>query len=302
MKLRAIVVVGLLGLVACGGETVGEEPTEPTTVASTATTSVATTSMPSSVATTATTTSLPPVTVWVPDPDGPALLVPDIQRRLAHDPGAFTQGLAFRDGLFYESTGQYGESTVRIVDAATGEIVRSRALDDRYFGEGLEVVDGRIVQLTWREEIAFIWDAQTLEPLGTYPYEGEGWGLCARQGTFVMSDGSSVLTLRDLDTFEPVGTMDVRFRGEAVPFLNELECTDRWIYANVWQSNIIVVIDPDTGVVRARVSAAELASQLSSTEGIDVLNGIAHDPEANLYYLTGKYWPEIFEVVLVAAD
>jgi len=238
----------------------------------------------------------------VPDPDAPTALVPEVRERLAHDPSAFTQGLAYRDGLFYESTGQYGESTVRIVDAATGDVVRSRTLDDRYFGEGLELVGERLVQLTWREETAFIWDAETLDPLGTYTYEGEGWGLCARPDAFVMSNGTSRLTLRDLDTFEPIGAIEVRFRGEPVEFLNELECTDLWIYANVWQSNIIVVIDPQTGFVRARIHAAELASQLSSTEGIDVLNGIAHDPMANVFFLTGKYWPNLFEVVLVQRD
>lgn len=231
--------------------------------------------------------------------NGPARLVARIEEVLPHDPDAFTQGLVLRDGLFYESTGLYGQSTVRIVDPATGQVLSSVMLGEEYFGEGLEVVDDRIVQLTWREETAFVWDKKTLEPLGTYDYEGEGWGLCARDGQFFMSDGTSRLTVRDLESFEVIDTIDVRFEGEPVEFLNELECTESAIYANVWQSNTIVVIDPGTGFVVASIDATALPALARSGGDIDVLNGIAYDGPTDNFYLTGKLWPQMFVVEFV---
>lgn len=215
---------------------------------------------------------------------------------LPHDSSAFTQGLVLHDRVFYESTGLYGSSTVRIVDPETGEVLASVSLDDRYFGEGLEVVGSRVVQLTWKEQTAFVWETGTLEPLGTYTYDGEGWGLCAFDDRFVMSDGSSTLTFRDLDSFEVTGTVEVVMSGEPVDKLNELECVGELVYANVWFSDEIMVIASDSGTVVARVDASSLRGELSSTEGIDVLNGIAHDPDHGIFYLTGKLWPDIFEV------
>ena len=221
---------------------------------------------------------------------------------LPHDPGAFTQGLALHDGRFYESTGLYGASTVRIVELATGNVVSSVALDDEYFGEGLEVVGDRIVQLTWKEETAFVWDTETLEPLGSYYYEGEGWGLCATVNHFVMSNGSSRLTFRDLETFDAVGGVDVLLAGEPVDNLNELECIEGLVYANVWMTDEIMVIAPESGQVVTRIDASSLRGELSSNEGIDVLNGIAYDPEREIFYLTGKLWPDIFEVHITSAS
>ena len=174
-------------------------------------------------------------------------------------------------------------------------------LPDEFFGEGLEVVGDRVVQLTWQSEVAFIWDAYTLEPLGTYSYEGEGWGLCAWEGVFYMSNGSSQLTVRDLDTFEIIDTIDVRFLGEPVENLNELECTASWVYANVWKSDEIVVIDPRTGFVIATILTDVLIDEVSDEEGIDVINGIAYDPATDAYFLTGKYWPDMFQVHLIPA-
>ena len=239
------------------------------------------------------------VIVSAPQDNEPLRLVARIEEVLPHDAGAFTQGLVLRDGLFYESTGLYGQSTVRIVDPATGQVLSSVVLGEEYFGEGLEVVDDRIVQLTWREETAFIWDKNTLEPLGTYNYEGEGWGLCARDGQFYMSDGTPRLTVRDLESFEVIDTIDVRFEGEPVEFLNELECTESAIYANVWQSTTIVVIDPGTGFVVASIDATALQVLARSGADIDVLNGIAYDAATDTFYLTGKLWPQMFVVEFV---
>ena len=224
---------------------------------------------------------------------------------LPHDPQAFTQGLALRGGLFYESTGLYGESTVRIVDPADGEVIASRALGEGYFGEGLEVVGDRIVQLTWREGTAFVWDAGTLAPLGRYAYEGEGWGLCAFEDRFVMSDGSSTLAVRDLETFELTGEeIPVRLAdGGPVEMLNELECVDdpvygELVYANIWLTDRIAAVDAATGLA-AEVDASALAGELppdSPADPNNVLNGIAYDPERGVFYLAGKRWPLIFEV------
>ena len=231
-----------------------------------------------------------------PNPGTPALPAITVLATLPHDAGAFTQGLVVRAGRFYESTGLYGRSTVRIVEPATGEVVSYVALGEEYFGEGLEVVGDRVVQLTWKEETAFIWDAGTLELLGSYSYEGEGWGLCALADRFVMSNGSSRLTFRDLETFGVIGGVDVLLDGEPVERLNELECVGDLVYANVWFSDEIVMIAPDSGRVVARVDASPLRAELSSSDGIDVLNGIAYDPDRRVFYLTGKLWPEIFEI------
>lgn len=236
----------------------------------------------------------PPATI----PAEPVSVEPVIVRAFPHDPAAFTQGLVLRDGVFYESTGLYGESTVRIVDPGTGRVIRSRSLGEEFFGEGLELVGDRLIQLTWKEGTAFVWDAETLAPLGTFSYDGEGWGLCAQEDRLVMSDGSSRLTFRDPATFEPVGRVEVLRAGEPVEWINELECVEGLVYANVWQTEEIVIIDPGTGKVVGQIDASSLLDRLGSTDGIDVLNGIAYDSGDRSFYLTGKLWPEIFQVVL----
>ncbi len=237
------------------------------------------------------------------DPAGVSIL-----RALPHDPQAFTQGLALRGGLFYESTGLYGRSTVRIVAPGTGEVIVSQALEDGYFGEGLEVVGDRVVQLTWLEGTAFVWDAETLAPLGRYTYEGQGWGLCAFEDRFVMSDGSSSLTVRDLETFEVKGgEIPVRTAaGEPVEMLNELECVGDpvygdLVYANIWLADRIAVIDAAGGLVVGMVDASALLGELPPdilADPDNVLNGIAYDPDRGVFYLGGKRWPLIFEVIL----
>ena len=245
-----------------------------------------------SIMTTGTTAAQPP------DENFSLTFTAQIDNVFPHDREAFTQGLALQDGLFYESTGIRGASTVRIVDPASGEVLASVDLPDEYFGEGLEVLGDRIVQLTWQSETAFIWDVHTLELLGTYSYEGEGWGLCVRDNQFYMSNGSSQLTVRDIETFEPVETINVRFRGEPVENLNELECTASEVYANVWKSDVIVVVDPGTGFVIGRVATDMLTAEVGEEDGIDVLNGIAYDPATDSFFLTGKYWPKVFQVHL----
>lgn len=227
-------------------------------------------------------------------------LVPEVVATIPHPTDAFTQGLEIHDGLFYESTGLYGQSQVRVFEADGTELA-SVAVDGDLFAEGLTRVADRLIQITWREETALVWDAETLEPLETFSYEGEGWGICLDGERLIMSDGTATLTLRDPNTFRRTGAVEVTLGGRPVERLNELECVGEHVMANVWLTDTIVIIDADTGEVAGVIDAAGLRDTLSSTEGIDVLNGIAVDPESGSLYLTGKLWPEIFEVELVPA-
>ena len=214
-----------------------------------------------------------------------------------HDATAFTQGLVLAGGALWESTGRYGESEIRRVDPATGEVPAAAPLDDDQFGEGLAMVDGRLVQLTWREEVALVWDPATLEEVGRFSYRGEGWGLCDDGDRLVMSDGSAELTFRDRETFAAASAVEVTFDGAPVERLNELECVDGLVFANVWKTAEIVVIEPTTGEVTAVIDAGPLLP-----EGLDsdaVLNGIAHDAERASFLVTGKLWPVLYEVRFV---
>jgi glutamine cyclotransferase len=228
-------------------------------------------------------------------------LVPDVLATYPHDPEAFTQGLLWEQGRLFESTGLYGASTLREVVPETGEVVRSVELEARYFGEGLALVEDRLIQLTWQEETAFVYDLATFERVGTFSYEGEGWGLCFDGEVLYMSDGSATLTRRDPETFEVVGTVDVTLRGEPVALLNELECAQGSVYANVFTTNVIVRIDPASGQVRGVIDASALlrAEERARLTRDAVLNGIAYNPEADTFYLTGKLWPKLFEVRFV---
>ena len=215
-----------------------------------------------------------------------------------HDPAAYTQGLLWRDGFLLESTGQYGQSSVRRVELETGEVVESRELPPEMFGEGLAMVEDRLIQLTWREGEAVIWGYPKLDEIGRLSYEGEGWGLCFDGKLLVMSDGSSRLTLRDPDTFEIVRRISVQMEDGSVGRLNELECVDGAIYANVYTTDWIVRIDSESGRVEALIDASGLLSA-TDRQGVDVLNGIAYDPRAEIFYLTGKLWPKLFAVRFV---
>ena len=215
-----------------------------------------------------------------------------------HDPRAYTQGLLWQDGSLYESTGQYGQSSIRRVDRETGEVLASRSLPSEMFGEGLASVGDRLLQLTWREGEALVWARQELEEIGRHRYDGEGWGLCFDGRNLVMSDGSSVLTLRDPTTFEVVRQLKVTMGDGAVGRLNELECVDGAVYANVYTTDWIVRVDSANGEVEALIDASGLLTA-QERRGADVLNGIAHDPETDLFYLTGKLWPRLFAVRFV---
>lgn len=217
-----------------------------------------------------------------------------------HDPGAFTQGLVLDGGVLYESTGRYGESTLRQVDVESGEVVRQVDLADDRFGEGLALVGDRLVQLTWQAGEAYVYDVESLELAEQWAYDGEGWGLCEDDGELWMSDGSSTLTRRDASTFATTAKVEVTRSGEPVDRLNELECVGGRVYANVWMTDEIVVIDPRSGAVVEVIDASGLLPAGDRTGlGPDaVLNGIAHDPSDGTFLLTGKLWPHLFRVRL----
>lgn len=236
----------------------------------------------------------------------PADLILDweVVSRRAHDPEAYTQGLLLDEhGALFESTGRYGHSTLREVDGRTGVVLRSTELADEYFGEGLALVDGRFIQLTYRSGIAQVRDAATFELLDQYAYDGEGWGLCYDGERLLMSDGSDTLTFRDPATFDIVGSVEVTLSGAPLDALNELECVDGSVWANVYRTDRIVRIDPASGIVDGVLDLTGIIdpAPTDSTRGA-VLNGIAYDPRADTFLVTGKYWPELIEIRVEDGD
>lgn len=224
--------------------------------------------------------------------------VPEVVQALPHDRDAFTQGLLYADGRFFESTGRYGLSDLREVDPATGRVIRSRPLDARFFAEGLALVDDRLIQLTYREGTAFVYDRETFEEIGRFSYAGEGWGLCYDGRSLWMSDGSSSLQRRDPTTFALLGRLDVRRDGRPLARLNELACVGEHVVANVWQTNELVRIATADGRVDAVIDATGLVPDDARVRADRdaVLNGVAHDPATGRWWLTGKLWPVLYEV------
>ncbi|OGI61478.1 MAG: glutamine cyclotransferase [Candidatus Muproteobacteria bacterium RBG_16_60_9] len=223
----------------------------------------------------------------------------DVVNTWPHDPNAYTQGLTVKDGVLYESTGRYGASSLRIVDLATGRIEKSVNLPAKYFGEGIAVLGDRLFQLTWREHIGFIYDRHTLARLGEFSYDGEGWGLTTDGRSLILSDGTDRLRFLDAQSFRVHRTLKVRDRGEPLRNLNELELVNGEILANVWQSNAIARIDPDTGQVRGWI---DLRGLLNVDTADAVLNGIAYDEARDRLFVTGKLWPALFQIRLRQPD
>lgn len=240
-----------------------------------------------------------------PTKDGERLEVEQLTVRILaaypHDPTAFTQGLVWDGGLLYESTGLYGRSTVRRVDPGDGRILEKTVLDPNLFGEGLALAGGRLIQLTWKAGIALVYDLATLRDIDQFGYNGEGWGLASDGKRLAMSNGSSLLTFRDPSDFRWLSTLEVRLAGEPLDRLNELEFAGGQLYANVWGENRIVRVDPESGRVTAVIDAAGLLKP-QEARMVDVLNGIAYDPASETFWLTGKFWPQIFQVVFVPKE
>ena len=220
-----------------------------------------------------------------------------IVRVYPHDPNAFTQGLQYVDGVLYEGTGLNGRSSIRKVKLDTGEVLQRRDVPAQHFGEGITVWKSTLIELTWKSEMAFVYDATTLEPRRTFQYTGEGWGLTHDAANLIMSDGSDRLRYLDPATFVERRRIQVTSDGIAIRNLNELEYVKGEIYANVWQTDDIARIAPDGRVVgwidlRGLLTAAERAS-------VDVLNGIAYEESRDRLFVTGKLWPKLFEIKLV---
>lgn len=217
-----------------------------------------------------------------------------------HDEEAFTQGLEFHNSVLYESTGLYGESDMRIVEPETGDVLRLDPLPERVFGEGATIVGDFLWQLTWKEGLAYKRDVETLEVDDVATYPGEGWGLCldTDSSRLIMSDGSSTLTFRDPHTFALLGTQNITRGGVDQVRINELEYVNGRVWANIWQTDEIVGIDPQEGIVRSVVDASGLLTDEEAEEA-DVLNGIAYVPNDDTFLLTGKLWPHLFKVRFV---
>jgi glutamine cyclotransferase len=227
-------------------------------------------------------------------------LRPEVLAELPHDPSAFTQGFEIDDGVLYEGTGLEGHSQLRELNPDTGAVLRSVPLPGELFGEGITVVGDRIWQLTWQDGVVLEWDRPTLTLRREIPIQGEGWGLCDDDGRLVRSDGTDRLRFHDPVTFVEQGSVAVTLDGAPVDRLNELECVDGQVWANVWQTDRIVRIDPATGRVTAVVDAAGLLDPAQRAD-TDVLNGIAAVPgDDGTFLITGKLWPVTFRVRFVS--
>lgn len=219
-----------------------------------------------------------------------------------HDPDAFTQGLDFEDGQFIEGTGLEGRSSLRRVEIGSGVVLQQVDLPDDQFGEGVTALGDRIYQITWLTGTCYVYDRETFTLEETFRYETEGWGLTTDGSLLVMSDGSDRIVYRDPETFDEVRHIDVRAGGAPVTYLNELEWVNGELWANVWQTDRIARIDPNTGEVTGWIDLAGLLPEAVDLESVDVLNGIAYDAETGRIFVTGKLWPMIFEIELVPRD
>ncbi|MBI1364632.1 MAG: glutaminyl-peptide cyclotransferase [Alphaproteobacteria bacterium] len=222
-----------------------------------------------------------------------------IVKSFPHDPGAFTEGLFYARGYLFESTGLNGHSSLRKVDLDTGKVLVRQDIPNEFFGEGIAAWGDEIVGLTWRSQVGFVYDAETFKTKRRFSYKGEGWGLTSDGKRLIMSDGTSSIRFLNPDTLEETGRISVTLDGEPLGEINELEWVDGEIYANVWRTDFIVRIDPKTGVVVGVVDARPLRRALGEEAKLtDVLNGIAYDAKKKRLFVTGKYWPTLFEIEL----
>jgi len=217
-----------------------------------------------------------------------------------HDPAAFTQGLIYHEGFLYEGTGLYGQSSLRKVELKTGRVLQRRALPQKYFGEGITLLQNRLYQLTWQNQEGFIYDLN-FNLVGRFTYQTEGWGLTHDGQRLIMSDGSAQLFFLNPRTLRPERTLTVRAGGQPVSRLNELEYIQGRIWANIWQASRIAIINPQSGNVEAWLDLSGLAllAQARNPNPDAVLNGIAYDNQNRRIFVTGKLWPFLFEIEVV---
>jgi len=218
----------------------------------------------------------------------------------SHDEDAFTQGLIFEDGIIYESTGRYGQSTLCSVELETGNIIQLYSLPDQFFGEGITIFDDKIIQLTWQSEKGFVYDKNSFELLQEFTYPTEGWGITHDGSRLIMSDGTATLIFLDPETFQKIGQVEV-YDEEPVARLNELEYIHGMVYANIWKEEKIAIINPQTGWVTGWIDL-EGINEAENQNSSSVLNGIAYDAEEDRLFVTGKMWSKLYEIELVPKE
>jgi glutamine cyclotransferase len=220
----------------------------------------------------------------------------EIIRRFPHDTTAFTQGLFVKNGFMYETTGQYGESNLIKVDLKTGKVLENSDISNKYFGEGSTYFNGKIFYVTWTTKVGFVYDFETLKYERQFNYDSEGWGLTSNDKEMILSDGTQILRYKEPRNFATTKMIEVFYQGSPVKYLNELEWVNGEIYANIWGSDQIAVIDESNGNVKTMIDGSILREEVKYSRSAEVLNGIAYIPETDTFILTGKYWPLYFEV------
>ncbi len=231
-------------------------------------------------------------------PSEPPVYTYEIVKAFQHDNQAFTQGLVFHDGYFYESTGQYGHSSLRKVALPVGKVVQKVEVPAEHFAEGLTILNRKVFQLTWTDNRGFIYDVNSLNKIGEFKYAGEGWGLTNDGRNLIMSDGSNEIRFLDPQTFQVTKSIKVFDNGRPLASLNELEYIKGEIYANIWHSDKIVRLDPESGKILAWIDLSGLLPDARQQNSEAVLNGIAYDPAKDRLFVTGKLWSKIFEIRL----
>lgn len=231
----------------------------------------------------------------------PILLKYKLLNTYPHDREAYTQGLEFSGDTLYESTGQYGKSTLRKVDFKTGKVLAIKKMERKYFGEGITMFEDKIYQLTWREKVGFVYDKTDfkIEKTFTFDHSAEGWGLCTDGKYFYKSDGTEKIWRLDLKTLEEIDYVEVFTDTRAVESVNELEWVKGKIFANIYQRDALAVINPADGSVEAVLDLSKLKALVTSHEQLDVLNGIAYHSEKNTFFVTGKNWDKLFEIEII---
>jgi glutaminyl-peptide cyclotransferase len=222
----------------------------------------------------------------------------EVVHSFPHDPEAYTQGLVFFEGEMLESTGRYGQSSLRRVDFRTGKVLQKVDVSSEYFAEGMTILDGKIFQLTWKEQKGFVYDLKTLGSIADFAYRGEGWGLTTDGTSLIMSDGSNQIRFLDPQTFHLQRTISVLENNRPLMNLNELEYIKGEIFANIWQKDRIVRIDPSNGRLIGTIDMSGLIEREKYDQPVDVLNGIAYDAPGDRLFVTGKLWPKLYEIRL----
>lgn len=240
-------------------------------------------------------------TIYFLNDKEPEVYTYEVVNEYPHDDEAFTQGFVYHNGYFYESTGQNGKSTLRKVEVETGNVLKKISLDRKYFGEGMTIKDGKIYQLTWKKKIGFIYDLESfkLEKSFNYVQSQEGWGLTHNGEFLIKTDGSERMWFLDPETQKEVSFIETYTNKRKAEKLNELEYVNGKIYANIWQKNSILIVDPSNGAIEGIVSLKGLQAKAGQDGEDNVLNGIAYDPENDRLFVTGKNWNKVFEIKLI---